>query len=1177
MTAGNFNRTDSATSVQARRKIDYNEPTQQFDIQTTTVDFMLGYKYHPVKNTLYWMLTVLTLGLLYKISTWFPKLVITLRLTPCKFSEAEVIFVQSMQGDFEIVPVEELTHDYKREEKSRKWWQRRKPVTQMPLDRRYICWRCSNYLYNPQADAYKKLTFTVEKSLTTDYLQLMQEGLDDEQVHTRTLEYGRNQMTIKVPNYFFLIFEQVTSPYFLFQLYSVGVFCAEDYYQYSIAIIAIALFSVFFTATFVYRHKVSVAKLAKFECPVNVLREGVYQVLSSVELVPGDLIEISDNMTMPCDAVLLQGSCVFNESMLLGESTPVTKNPVGRLKTRDGGGSASNRSNVSVNSSKSSEMEEEFVDYKHANTLFSGTKVLQLKRPMGTKVLALVKNTGFQTTKGGLVLSIQFPHPLDFKFVRHTFYFVGILFLLAMVGFAVTLMYMLRHEELVKDIVLRALDMITIAVPPALPMAMGVGTVFGLYRLAKQDVHCITPQRINMAGKVNTMVFDKTGTLTEDGYDFIGAMATDDSGRFSEFSDDFSHFSSPLQMCIACCHTVSYVGTDIAGDPLELKLFAVTKSQLREHNMYRSFISADPASQFQYEMGVYEQYEFESKLQRMAVVATNTMTQEDFCFIKGSPEKIMELCEQSSIPADYSATLATFTSRGYRVLACAYKIIDGDLLGFVKDSKEQARPEVEQDLRFLGFLVLGNKVKPDSATALYELAGAKIRCIMATGDNPLTAVSVARECGLVEEEYDIFLLEANDPSNLVWHNVDDPSIQLDRNLVPMGKGKVKKFELAVTGKAFEYLYNEYVSEVPGNTFLKVIAGCKVYARMSPTQKLQLVEELIRMGRYVGMCGDGANDCAALKAAHMGVSLSQSEASVAAPFTSILQGVRAIPIVLREGRSSLSTTFDLFRFIALYSIIQFAPSIILYSNYSTLGDYMFLYEDLFLVFPIVITMGLTGTAKKLSLKRPAGSLFSPYVLITLMMHMAVSVAFQVIALTVVSKQDWFIPVYDEDGYSLTYETAVLFLFVNFQYITLGTVLSWGRPFKRYIFTNVYYVFFFVAQLLFSLLLLFLPNENIFLFQEELLIIPRVSGRLLIFFLALANMGATILVEALSINLKTWVKPLCSISRRRNKVYREARHQLRENWDDNSSSSTGKKKTPKYQSAKAGKIDVVVAIE
>lgn len=79
--------------------------------------------------------------------------------------------------------------------------------------------------------------------------------------------------------------------------------------------------------------------------------------------------------------------------------------------------------------------------------------------------------------------------------------------------------------------------------------------------------------------------------------------------------------------------------------------------------------------------------------------------------------------------------------------------------------------------------------------------------------------------------------------------------------------------------------------------------------MSPDDKAYLVEELQKNLKVeVGMCGDGANDCGALKQADIGISLSESEASIAAPFTSKVQDISCVVRVLREGRAALTTSF-----------------------------------------------------------------------------------------------------------------------------------------------------------------------------------------------------------------------------------------------------------------------------
>lgn len=107
--------------------------------------------------------------------------------------------------------------------------------------------------------------------------------------------------------------------------------------------------------------------------------------------------------------------------------------------------------------------------------------------------------------------------------------------------------------------------------------------------------------------------------------------------------------------------------------------------------------------------------------------------------------------------------------------------------------------------------------------------------------------------------------------------------------------------------------------------------------MSPDQKQLLVNKLQEVDYTVAMCGDGANDCAALKAAHAGISLSEAEASIAAPFTSKVSDIRCVPMVIREGRAALVTSFGVFKYMAGYSLTQFITIMQLYWLSTNLTD------------------------------------------------------------------------------------------------------------------------------------------------------------------------------------------------------------------------------------------------
>ena len=98
------------------------------------------------------------------------------------------------------------------------------------------------------------------------------------------------------------------------------------------------------------------------------------------------------------------------------------------------------------------------------------------------------------------------------------------MFIFGAIGFSFSIYEMVKQQMAVSNIIKRGLDVITITVPPALPTCMSIGIIFAIKTLKKINIFCISPQRVNIAGKLNLMCFDKTGTLTEEGLDTYGVV-----------------------------------------------------------------------------------------------------------------------------------------------------------------------------------------------------------------------------------------------------------------------------------------------------------------------------------------------------------------------------------------------------------------------------------------------------------------------------------------------------------------------------------------------------------------------------------------------------------------------------------------------------------------------------
>ncbi|CAF1114816.1 unnamed protein product [Adineta steineri] len=252
-----------------------------------------------------------------------------------------------------------------------------------------------------------------------------------------------------------------------------------------------------------------------------------------------------------------------------------------------------------------------------------------------------------------------------------------------------------------------------------------------------------------------------------------------------------------------------------------------------------------------------------------------------------------------------------------------------------------------------------------------------------------------------------------------------------------------------------------------------------------------------------MCGDGANDVGALKAAHAGISLSTADASVASPFTSRTPTIECVPTIIREGRAALVTSFGVVKYMVAYSLTQFLTVIMLYTIGNNLTDYEFLFIDLGLITLLVLLFSRTSSYPYLDPKPPRTKLISWRPLVSLVGHLGICFAFQAFIFEYVKRQPWYEPFeFNTEKVYISHINTVVFLQSMFQYIWESIVFSRGAPYRRSIFSNWLFLISIVFTFGFSLVLLFLPVKSIYDFFQ-LRIIPDIKFKLIILALALLN--------------------------------------------------------------------------
>lgn len=386
---------------------------------------------------------------------------------------------------------------------------------------------------------------------------------------------------------------------------------------------------------------------------------------------------------------------------------------------------------------------------------------------------------------------------------------------------------------------LTAVSLAVAAIPEALPAVVTISLALGARKLVRHNALVRNLPAVETLGSVTCICADKTGTLTQNR---MRAERFFTAGRWHEAlsGEDVAGTMTMLGQAMALNNDVTVLDGKPAGEPTELALF-----------------EAAEAAGFQKE-------QVEQALPRLATIPFDSRRKQmttlhqsgagATVFVKGAPEQVLAQC-QAALQPDGPATLQTgsileeaerLANEGYRVLAFAMREL-------AEPPQEPDAQTLERDLSFIGLVALIDPPRPEAGQAVADCRSAGITPVMITGDHPGTAMAIARRLGIVSD----------------------------------GDGLLSGEELAQLDDA---------------AFTRAVESIRVYARVSPQQKLRIVKALQANGEFVAMTGDGVNDAPALKRAGIGVAMGQKGTDVAREasdmvlldddFATIVKAVRA---------------------------------------------------------------------------------------------------------------------------------------------------------------------------------------------------------------------------------------------------------------------------------------------
>ncbi len=462
------------------------------------------------------------------------------------------------------------------------------------------------------------------------------------------------------------------------------------------------------------------------------------------------------------------------------------------------------------------------------NMAFAGATVI---RGRGRGVVVA---TGAQTAVGQLALDVMTAvggkPPLVVRMERFTHAIaIGILGAVVVVG----LLGIFARGHTLTDMFMFSVALAVSAIPEGLPVAMTVALAVATTRMARRHVIVRRLVAVEGLGSCTMIASDKTGTLTCNELT-VREVRLGDDRVFEVTGEGFA----PVGEVLANGRTVP------PGSEAPLTRIALAGALCNEADLHQrdgtwiwrgdptdlALLSlahktgSDPRTSLR-ALPRVAQIPFESE--RQFAASYHRDGQHTPVFVKGAPERILSLCSDAVEPQRRAKLLAQaegMAERGYRVLALAE--------GVAGASFDPARPPEEpQELRFLGYVGMIDPLRPGVREAIATCHQAGIEVRMITGDHPVTALAIARDLGM-----------ADDPRHVV--------------------------------SGAELL------EKPREALVDAVRTTRVFARVAPRQKLELVEAAQEAGHYVAVTGDGVNDAPALRKANIGIAMGKAGTDVA---------------------------------------------------------------------------------------------------------------------------------------------------------------------------------------------------------------------------------------------------------------------------------------------------------
>ena len=645
---------------------------------------------------------------------------------------------------------------------------------------------------------------SMDASAVLRVLRVDREGLDEHSAQARLEKFGPNVLPRKPPPSLAQIaLRQFRSPliYLLGAAALISMFL-QEYKDASFIVAVLVINALIGTIQESRAERASSALQKLLHISGSVRRNGEVKEIDAEAIVPGDIVYLESGNRVPADVRLFSAlGLEVDESMLTGESLPVTKNTewMGEARTPQA---------------------------DRLNMAYAGAMIVR------GRAEGVVVATGSQSLVGALALDVLSSAGGKPPLVERMEVFTkriakAVLIAALLVAAAGVLLggYSLR------EMFLFGVALAVSAVPEGLPVALTIALAIGATRMARRGVIIRQLAAVEGLGSCTLIASDKTGTLTCNELT-VREVRLPDGRIFAVTGEgfvpegDFLYDGSPLE-------------PNVVSDLADLARSSVLCNEAELHHHEDGFVwRGDPTDVAMLTMAFKLRWQREETLtahpeinripfepERQFAASYHSVDDRLQVIVKGAPERVFTMLADDPTTIEGLDRMAeAMAESGYRVLALAQGLAPADL-----DS--HSVPPEPAGLRCLGLVGMIDPLRPGSEAAVAEVRCAGVDTIMITGDHPVTALAIARRLGLADSD-----------------------------------------EQVVTGRDLQDASPERLTTI--------MQGARVFARVSPRQKLQIVNAARASGQFVAVTGDGINDAPALRAANIGVAMGRSGTDVA---------------------------------------------------------------------------------------------------------------------------------------------------------------------------------------------------------------------------------------------------------------------------------------------------------